>query len=315
MSDAADYTKYKIAIMIPCYNEGLTIKKVVQDFRNVLPSANIYVFDNNSEDNTREEALSADAQVVFVPSKGKGNVVRSMFREVNADIYIMVDGDNTYPANDVEKLIKPIIYEHADMVVGTRLYEHSRHAFRSFHLFGNRLIVSLVNLLFKARNTDILSGYRAFNYRFVKTMPVLSKGFEIETEMTLHALDNRLNIKEVPIKYGVRPEGSESKLNTFRDGWLLIRTIITIFKDYKPLFFFGISGAIEILLGLIAGGFVINEFLLTSKVIHPSTAVLAASLVIVGLLSITTGLILDTLNRRTREQYILFSDHILNKKE
>lgn len=303
---------YKTAVVIPCYNEETTIHKVVTDFKRVLPEAQIYVFDNNSTDNTREAATAAGAIVHFVGSKGKGWTIRSIFREIDADIYLMVDGDDTYPADKARELTSVVMEGKADMVVATRLSQYHHQAFRHLHLFGNNLILKSINILFNSKLSDVLSGYRAFSRRFVKTIPVLSKGFEVETEMTLHALENGLAIHEVSVPYGHRPEGSESKLNTFSDGWRVLKTIFWIFKDYRPLLFFGLAGLIIFVVGLLFGAVVINEFTATSKVIHPSTAVLSAALCTVGLLSITTGLILDTVNRRSREQYVLLADHIIS---
>ncbi|MEW6218487.1 MAG: glycosyltransferase [Thermodesulfobacteriota bacterium] len=305
----------RIAILIPCYNEELTVRAVVHGFRAALPGAAIHVFDNASTDRTAEEARGAGAQVHHVPARGKGCVVRAMFRSVDADLYVMVDGDNTYPPERVAALLEPVRRGEADMVVGARLQQYHEEAFRRLHVSGNRLVVGLINVLFRARLTDALSGYRAFSRRFVKTMPVLSRGFEIETEMTLHALEQGLAIQEVPVPYGSRPAGSHSKLNTYRDGLLLLKTIVSIFKDYRPLLFFSLAGLACLTLGLGFGAIVISEFMATGKVFHPSTAVLAASLFIIGLLSLTTGLILDTVNRRNREQFVLLADHVLAAQE
>lgn len=302
----------KIAVMLPCYNEEITIGKVVHDFRRALPEAEIHVFDNNSSDRTQAEALAAGAIVHFVACQGKGWAVRSMFRDVDADVYIMADGDDTYPADKVRELMTPVISGKADMVVGTRLQDYDDHAFRRLHKFGNNLVLHSINTLFRSKLSDVLSGYRVFSRRFVKTMPVLSKGFEIETELTLHALENGLAIKEIVIPYGKRPDGSFSKLNTFSDGWRVLRTILWIFKDYRPLVFFGTLSGIFLLLGVTFGGIVISEFIATAKVTHPSTAVLAATLCTVSALSITIGLILDTVNRRGKEQYVLLADHLID---
>ncbi len=301
----------QIAVIIPCHNEETTIQAVVKGFRAVLPEAAIHVFDNCSTDRTSEEAWAAGAHVHYVAIKGKGVVVRHMFREVDADVYVMVDGDDTYPSENVSDLIGPILKGDAEMVVGARLQVFEQSAFRRLHVAGNKLIVGLINLLFQSRLTDALSGYRAFSRYFVKTIPVLSKGFEIETEMTLHALENGLPIKEVTIPYKARPAGSYSKLNTFRDGWLLLQTIVTIFKDFRPLVFFLSAGLLAFLSGFAFGSIVISEFMATGKVFHFSTAVLAASLCLMGLLSVVTGLILDTVNRRNREIYFLLADHVL----
>lgn len=302
---------HKIAVVIPCFNEESTIGKVIADFERALPEAQIFVFDNNSSDHTREEATAAGAIVHFVATKGKGWVVRSMFREIDADIYLMADGDDTYPAERARELIAVVQEGRADMVVATRLTEYHHQAFRRLHIFGNNLVLKSINILFNSNLSDVLTGYRAFSRRFVKTMPVLSKGFEIETEMTLHALENGLAIHEIPVSYGQRPEGSESKLNTFSDGFRVLKTIFWIFKDYRPLLFFGGTGLVIFIIGLIFGAVVINEFTATAKVIHPSTAVLSAALCTVGLLSITTGLILDTVNRRSREHYVLLVDQLI----
>lgn len=310
-------TNLKIAVILPCYNEEITIAKVVHDFSLALPEAKIYVFDNNSSDRTQERALAAGANVHFVACQGKGWAVRSMFRDVDADVYIMADGDDTYPADKARELMEPVNSGKADMVVGTRLQNYDDQAFRHLHKFGNNLVLRSINLLFGAKLSDVLSGYRVFSRRFVKTMPVLSKGFEIETELTLHALENGLPIKEIGIPYGKRPDGSFSKLNTFSDGWRVLTTILWLFKDYRPLVFFSFFGGIFFLLGIVFGGIVISEYISTAKVTHPSTAVLAATLCTIGALFATIGLILDTVNRRGREQYVLLVDHLIdiqNKK-
>lgn len=302
----------RIAVLLPCYNEEITIGKVVRDFRTALPEAEIHVFDNNSSDGTQAQALAADATVHFVACQGKGWVVRSMFRDVDADLYIMADGDDTYPADRVRELMSPVLSGSADMVVGTRLQDYDDHAFRRLHKFGNNLVLRSINTLFGSKLSDVLSGYRVFSRRFVKTMPVLSHGFEIETELTLHALEHGLAIKEITIPYGKRPDGSFSKLNTFSDGWRVLRTILWIFKDYKPLLFFGALSGVFLLLGVIFGGIVVSEFFATAKVTHPSTAVLAATLCTFSVLSLMIGLILDTVNRRSKEQHILLVDHVID---
>lgn len=302
----------RVAIILPCYNEEITIAKVIQDFSIALPEAEIYVFDNNSTDRTREKALNAGAKVSFVASQGKGWTVRSMFRDVDADLYIMADGDDTYPADKVRELLVPVYEGKADMVVGTRLHDYHDHAFRNLHKFGNNLVLRIINMLFGANLSDVLSGYRVFSRRFVKTMPVLSKGFEIETELTLHALENGFPIKEISIPYGKRPDGSFSKLNTFSDGLRVLKTILWLFKDYRPLIFFSFIGGIFLFLGILFGGFVVSEYIATEKVTHPSTAVLATALCTLGALFVTIGLILDTVNRRGREQYVLLVDHLID---
>jgi len=236
-----------------------------------------------------------------------------MFREVKADCYVMVDGDATYPPDKVHDLIKPVMTGKADMTVGTRLTNYEDKSFRKFHKFGNELIRKSINLLFGTKLRDILSGYRCFSARFVKTVPILSKGFEVETELTLQALDKNFIIQEIQIDYFERPENSYSKLRTYGDGLLLLKTIFWIFKDYNPLKFFSLLGSIIFLSGVALGSIPISEFLQTTKVTHPSTAVLAATLVLISLLSFSTGLVLDTIKRRYREQYLLLSDYVINR--
>jgi glycosyltransferase involved in cell wall biosynthesis len=301
----------RIAVLIPCHNEALTVAKVVRDFRIALPEAAIYVFDNASTDDTAALARDAGARVFAVPAKGKGNVVRSMFRDVNADVYLMVDGDDTYPADRAREVLAPVLAGEADMVVGTRLEKHENAAFRRFHGFGNRLVRGVISRLFQAPLADVLSGYRAFSARFVRSMPVLSQGFEIETEMTVYALAQGMALREVPVPYGTRPEGSHSKLHTFRDGYRVLRTILFLYKDYRPLQFFGTISLMCLLAGVAFGAFVVREFALTGAVTHPSTAVLAVALVLLGMLSLATGLILDTVNRRSQELLRLLTDQVL----
>lgn len=298
----------KIAVLIPCFNEELTVGKVVRDFRAALPEATIHVFDNSSTDRTNQEALEAGATVHFVPQRGKGNVVRVMFREVDADVAVMVDGDDTYPADRVRTLMAPVLFKRAAMVVGTRLVGHDAESFRPLHVFGNKLVLGTSNVAFGAHLTDMLSGYRVFSREFMKTMPVLSRGFEIETEMTLHALTHGMPIVEIPVPYGVRPEGSLSKLHTLRDGYRVLKTVFWLFKDYRPLVFFGWAGACAMFIGLILGIQVVREFLEYQRVVGVARAALTASAFVIGLLSMTTGLILDTVNRRSRELYMLLAD-------
>jgi glycosyltransferase involved in cell wall biosynthesis len=301
----------RIAVLIPCYNEALTVGKVVQDFRAALPEAAIYVFDNASTDGTAALARTAGAQVIAVPVKGKGHVVRSMFRDVDADVLLMVDGDDTYPANCARAVLAPVLSGEADMVVGTRLEAHHDTAFRRFHGFGNKLVRGVISRLFNTSIADVLSGYRAFSTRFVRSMPVLSQGFEIETEMTVFALSQGMQLCEVPVPYGSRPEGSHSKLHTFRDGYRVLRTILFLYKDYRPLQFFGVIALVCFLAGIGFGAVVVREFALTGLVTHPSTAVLAVALVLISLLSLATGLILDTVNRRSQELMRLLTDQVL----
>jgi len=273
----------KIAVLIPCYNEELTVEKVVKDFRKYLPMASIYVYDNNSTDRTYELAQNAGAIVRKEPRQGKGNVVKSMFRDIDADVYIMVDGDDTYPASEVEKLVEPVLNGSADMVIGDRLtngtyFEENK---RGFHGFGNNLVKGLINLLFNSDVKDIMTGYRAYSKKFVKLMPVMSEGFQIETEMTIFSLVYGMKIVEVPITYQDRPEGSESKLNTFRDGFKVLVTLFDLFKDYRPFIFFTLVSLVFLILGLAIGIPVVLEFMSTNFITKVPSAVLAASLCII----------------------------------
>lgn len=252
----------KTAVLIPCYNEELTIEKVIKDFKKELPDADIYVYDNNSKDKTAQIAKANGAIVKHEYRQGKGNVVRSMFRDIDADIYVMVDGDDTYPAEEVHKLIKPVQEGRADMAIGDRLTNgtYQKENKRHFHEFGNNLVRKSINVLFNTKLKDIMTGYRVFNKVFVKNMPVMSPKFEIETEMSLHALDKKFIIEEIPIVYRDRPEGSVSKLNTVSDGMKVIKTIIKMFKDFKPRQFFWVIALIFVIIGLIVGIPVIVEF-------------------------------------------------------
>lgn len=298
----------KVAVLIPCFNEEITIGKVIKDFRKILPKADIYVYDNNSKDKTSEIAKENGAIVVKETRQGKGNVVRSMFRDIDADYYIMVDGDDTYPADFAIELLKPLFNNEADMVIGDRLsngtYESENK--RPFHNFGNKLVKSLIGKLFKNEINDIMTGYRAFNRYFVKTIPVLSSGFEIETEMSIHALDKKFLLKELPIDYRDRPEGSTSKLNTYRDGFRVVKTVFSLFKNYKPLIFFSWLSAILLVIGLIAGVPVIVEFMETHFITRLPSAVLASGLSIVAILFFTCGLILDNIAKNNALKYELY---------
>src|SRR5262245_30574526 len=304
-----------IAVVIPCYNEALTIGAVIAGFRKSLPEASIHVFDNSSSDKTADIARAAGAVVHPVPTRGKGEVVRAMFRDVDAEVFVMVDGDQTYPAERARDLIQPVIEGRADMVVATRLQQHDPAGFRPFHVLGNRLVLRLINALFDVQFSDVLSGYRAFSRRFVKTMPVLSRGFEIESEITLHALEYRVPVLEIPIAYGARPQGSESKLQTFRDGCRVVATIVRLYKDYRQLRFFGLPGLVLLLLGLGIGVVVVHEFLELGRVAGVARAVLAVFSCLVGMLAIATALVLETLNRRARELYLLVADHVISRRD
>ena len=294
----------KIAVMIPCYNEELTIRKVVEDFKKELPDAYIYVYNNNSKDNTEKIAKDAGAIVIREYKQGKGNVVRSMFRDIDADMYVMVDGDDTYPAEEVHKLIVVVESGMADMAIGDRLSNgtYIKENKRNFHNFGNVLVKNTINFIFKSKLNDIMTGYRVFNREFVKNMPVLSPGFEIETEMTFHALDRNYSIVEVPITYRDRPVGSVSKLNTFSDGFKVLLTIFKMFKNYRPLGFFLIVAIIFWIISLIIGVPLFVEFFKTGVVTKFPSGILATGIAIFGMLSLSIGVILDTLVRQHKEQ-------------
>lgn len=297
----------KIAVLIPCYNEETTIEKVIKDFKKELPEADIYVYNNNSKDKTKEIALKNGAIVVDEYKQGKGNVVRSQFRDIEADIYVMADGDDTYPAEFVHQLIEPVRNGEADMTIGDRLSNgtYQKENKRHFHEFGNNLVRKAINILFSTNLKDIMTGYRVFNKRFVKNMPVLSPNFEIETEMSLYALDKKYIIKEIPIVYRDRPEGSSSKLNTVSDGVKVVKTIARMFKDYRPFRFFGIIALILLILGLAIGIPVIAEFVKTSYITKIPSAILATGLISLSAISFQCAIILDTITRQHRENYEL----------
>lgn len=306
--------KEKIAILVPCYNEELTIKKVVKDFKEELPDAFVYVYDNNSKDNTAKIAKKAGAIVVSEHNQGKGNVVRSMFRDIDADVYVMVDGDDTYPADEVHKLIEAV-RQGNDMVIGDRLsstyYEENK---RPFHNFGNDLVRLLINKIFKSSIKDVMTGYRAFSKKFVKTVSVMSPGFQIETEMTISSLEYRYNVVSVPIQYRDRPEGSSSKLNTFKDGMKVLLTLFDMAKDYKPLFFFSIFALITLILGLIIGVPVLIEFNQTHFITKLPSAVLASSLMIISMLFIMLGLLMDHQTNIDKKNHELYVNSWLSKE-
>ncbi|MGF2617962.1 glycosyltransferase [Rossellomorea vietnamensis] len=297
----------EIAVLIPCYNEEQTVGQVIRDFRKELPSAKIYVYDNNSSDRTSEVALENGAIVKKERKQGKGNVVRSMFQDIDADYYVMVDGDDTYPAQYVHDVLKPVQNGEANMVIGDRLTNgtYFNENKRAFHSFGNNLVKGLINTLYKSDIKDIMTGYRAFDKLFVKSMPVMSPGFEIETEMSLHALDKRFKIIEVPIDYRDRPEGSESKLNTFSDGFKVLNMIFTLFKEYKPFQFFSIFAGIFFILGLLAGTPVIYEYVTDQFITRVPLAILAVGLVLFAVIAFACALILDTIASLNKKQYEL----------
>ncbi len=294
-----------IAVIVPCYNEALTIAKVVDDFKRVLPTATVYVYDNNSSDDTAKIAAEHGAVVRHERRQGKGNVVRQMMRDIDADYYIMVDGDDTYPAEAAPELLAPLMNDDADMVVGDRLSNgtYGEENDRAFHGFGNNLVRFLIKAIYGFEFSDVMTGYRAYNKVFAKTMPVLSPGFEIETELSIHAVDKRWRIAEVPIDYRDRPEGSVSKLNTFSDGMKVLMMILSLFKDYRPLALFSWLGLLFCIIGLIFGVPVIWEFVQTGLVPKMPSALCAVAFVFVGLLSFSCGLILDTVVKGNRKQY------------
>ena len=296
-----------VAVLVPGYNEAVTIAKVVDDFRRCLPDATIYVYDNNSTDGTADIAREHGAVVRKETRQGKGRVVRSMVRDIDADYYIMVDGDDTYPAEAAADLLRPLMEGEADMVVGDRLSNGSYgdENDRAFHGFGNNLVRWLIKRIYGFSFSDVMTGYRSFSRVFAKTMPVLSPGFEIETELSIHAVDKAWRIVEVPIDYRDRPEGSESKLSTFSDGFKVLKMIMSLFKDYKPMALFGWLTLIFVVLGLIAGVPVVVDFARTGLVDRLPTALLAVALVLMGMLSFVCGLILDTVVKGNRQQYEL----------
>jgi len=292
-----------IAVLIPCYNEQPTIARVIEDFRRQLPSAVVYVFDNCSTDATAATAKEHGAVVIKEPRKGKGFVIESMFDKINADIYVTVDGDDTYPAEDVHKLIGPVLAGDADMVVGARLSNYADNSFQPMHLFGNKLIRALVNWMGNARLTDIMSGYRAFSRRVVEKIPVVSAGFEVETEMTIQMLYHRMKIAEVQVSYRPRPADSISKLSLWRDGCRVLWKIFSLFRAFKPLTFFGFLGLILLLAGLLAGLAPINDYITNPDhyVRHVPLAILATGLIILSAGCFFLGILLHAINWRLRE--------------
>lgn len=296
----------KIAVLIPCYNESKTIRKVVTDFKNVLPDATIYVYDNNSKDGTDEIARNAGAVVRYEYKQGKGNVIRRMFRDIDAECYIMADGDDTYPAEHAPEMVRLVLQKKVDMVVGDRLsstyFEENK---RPFHNMGNSVVRGAINLLFRSDIKDIMTGYRAFSYQFVKSFPVLSKGFEIETEMSIHAIDKNMYVENVIIDYRDRPEGSESKLNTVSDGIKVLKTIARLFRNYKPMQFFGMISAI---LAVLSIGFfipVLVKFFETGLVAKFPTLIVCGFVMLAAIQSLFAGLILQTMVQKNRQDFEL----------
>lgn len=294
----------KIAILIPCYNESKTIEKVVKDYKEALPEADIYVYDNNSTDGTDEIARKAGAIVRYETKQGKGNVIRTMFREIDADCYLMVDGDDTYPAENAWEMCNYVLENNVDMVIGDRLSStYFQENKRPFHNFGNKLVENLINKIFKSNIVDIMTGYRAFSYNFAKTFPILSKGFEIETEMTIHAIDKNFTLKEMPVQYRDRPEGSESKLNTVSDGIKVVKTIATLFKEYKPTLFFNIVASLVLLVCIIMAVPVFVEYFQTGLVPKYPTLIVSSILLVISLLLYAVGLILQVIVKKHRQLF------------
>ncbi len=294
----------QIAVLIPCYNEAKTIRKVVEDWKKELPEAAIYVYDNNSSDGTDMIAREAGAIVRYERQQGKGNVVRRMFQDIDALCYIMIDGDDTYPAEYGREMVNEVLENRVDMVIGDRLSStYFQENKRPFHNFGNSLVRICINSMFGADVKDIMTGYRAFSYRFVKTFPVLSKGFEIETEMTIHAVDKSMYVKNTVITYRDRPEGSESKLNTFQDGFKVLRTIIRMLRNYRPLRFFGFMSLFMMLLALILFVPVFGEYLATGLVPRIPTLIVSGFLVIAALISLFSGLILHMIAQKDKRDF------------
>ena len=306
--------KKKIAVLIPCYNEAKTVEKVVKDYKKALPEADVYVYDNNSSDGTDKIARKAGAIVKYEYRQGKGNVIRSMFKDIEADCYLMIDGDDTYPAENAREMCDLVLEGKADMVIGDRLSStYFTENKRPFHNLGNRLVRGLINKLFKSNVRDIMTGYRAFSYEFVKTFPVLSKGFEIETEMTIHALDKNFLLKEVPVNYRDRPEGSVSKLNTYRDGFRVLKTIGRLFKEYKPTIFFSIIGLIFLIIAVVFAVPVFAEYFETGLVPRYPTLIFSGFMLIISILMFVCGLLLEVVVKKHRQLFELVL--IRTKKE
>ena len=294
----------KIAVLIPCYNESQTIEKVVTDWRRELPEAVIYVYDNNSTDHTDDIARAAGAVVRYEYQQGKGNVIRRMFREIDAQCYIMIDGDDTYPAEMGREMTDLVLERNVDMVVGDRLsstyFEENK---RPFHNFGNSLVRGTINKLFRSNIRDIMTGYRAFSYEFVKSFPVLSKGFEIETEMSIHAVDKNMNVANVIIEYRDRPEGSESKLNTYSDGFKVLKTIGRLYRNYKPMQFFGIVALILMIISAAMFIPVLAIYIQTGLVPNFPTLIVSGFIALAALESLFSGIILSTLAEKERQEF------------
>ena len=317
-----DKVMEKIAVLIPCYNESKTVAKVVRDFKAALPEANIYVYDNNSTDHTDEIAREAGAIVRYEYQQGKGNVIRRMFRDIDAECYIMADGDDTYPAEYAPEMASRVLEKGVDMVVGDRLSStYFTENKRPFHNFGNSLVRKMINFMFKTEIKDIMTGYRAFSYQFVKSFPVLSKGFEIETEMSIHAIDKNMLLENVIIEYRDRPEGSESKLDTYSDGMKVLKTIARLYRNYKPMHFFGALAFVLIFLAAVFFVPVLAEYLRIGEVPNFPTLIVCGFSTIAGIQSLFAGMILQNMVQKNRQDFEMelhrIADHrkAMQKKE
>ena len=303
--------KSEIAVLIPCYNESKTIEKVVKDYNKALPDADIYVYDNNSTDGTDEIARKAGAIVRYERKQGKGNVIRSMFRQIDADCYLMIDGDDTYPVENAQEMCEFVLKDGYDMVIGDRLSStYFKENKRRFHNFGNKIVRCLINTIFKSKINDIMTGYRAFSYEFVKSYPILSKGFEIETEMTIHAIDKNFTLKEIPVQYRNRPNGSVSKLNTYKDGARVIKTIATLFKEYKPGLFFNLISLLLFIITCVLAIPVFSEYFKTGLVPRFPTLIVSGILLVCSLLLSTTGIILQVIAKKNKQLFEIMLNQI-----
>ena len=305
----------RIAVLIPCYNEEKTVEKVVKDFRKAIPDAVVYVYNNNSSDRTVEFAEKAGANVRNEYMQGKGNVIRRMFRDIDAQCYIMVDGDDTYPAEDAREMAELVLNKNVDMVVGDRLsstyFEENK---RPFHNFGNAIVRKSINILFKNGIKDIMTGYRAFSYEFVKTFPVLSKGFEIETEMSIHAVDKNMYVENVVINYRDRPDGSESKLNTYSDGMRVLRTIARLYKNYKPMSFFGIIAAVLAIVSMAFFIPVLIKYIQTGLVPNFPTLIVCGFTMLASVQAFFAGMMLQTMVQKNRQDFEMQLQRVANEK-
>lgn len=306
----------KVAVLIPCYNEELTIGKVVKDFKTHLPEAVIYVYDNNSTDKTADIAKEHGAIVRYERKQGKGNVMRSMFRDIDAECYILVDGDDTYPAEAAPELVFAVTENGGDLVIGDRLSSiYFTENKRLFHNSGNVLVKNLINKFFKSNIKDVMTGYRGFSYEFVKTFPVLSQGFEIETEMTIHALDKNFSIKSIPIQYRDRPEGSQSKLNTYKDGFKVIMMIFNLYRLYKPFQFFSLFALLFLILSVVFFIPVFIDYTKTGIVPKFPSLIVSTALFVVSALSFSASLILDSVRKNGRQQFEIFLNMVNTLKK